>query len=736
MYWGGDRGPALEAIVSRMHFLSSQKKKTLRCIGLSVTVSKPSIMAKWIGVRIPQGIMNFASETRPAPLRFQINGFAAEQFFPRMNQMNRSIYEAIVEESPTQPVLIFVSSRRQTWLTALALIRYIIEEHKECAFVRMRREELVTIIESVKDLHLQPILPFGIGIHHAGLIEADRAIMEKCFREAKLQILVSTTTLAWGFNFPVHLVIIKGTEYYNANLKQYVDFPLTDLLQMIGRAGCSSHNQEGITQIFVRESKTLFYKKVLSEPFVVESSLHSALPVFLNAAIVTSPLNSKTRVLDYLTGTYLFHRILENPNYYGVPDAAFASITTFLEALVDHAIEELCQCRCVELSPPLSSSKKEAGQNAQIFHSTMLGEVCAYRNIHPRTGFMIESTCSPTTTFVEWLDLLARATEFRDIPLRCNESHGIRMLARTVPYPVSPADTHSSKGKVFLLLQSHLERCELPGPDSEADKWSILENVLRILHASIDICAKRGWLFSTLRAMHLSQCIIQARWWDESPLLQLPHLGGAFFSELQVRGIDEICVLVNLTKKEKRAIYELLRSPRYNLNEIERNECIISIEHLPLIEIRLSCEIVRQGKETIALLDVNLLRLSSLAPRVCTKHYPFLKKEQFWAIIGCDRTNDLIALERIEPFKREKHIKIQFLWRDDWYEQCIYLRDRTSPNPKFLFGGVEEKSRGTTQQENLPNQKDYNLHFYLVSDSYLGLDLQYRISVPRPEGES
>ena len=50
-------------------------------------------------------------------------------------------------------------------------------------------------------------------------------------------MLVATATLAWGVNLPARLVIIKGTEYFDSKSKRYVDMPVTDILQMIGRAG-------------------------------------------------------------------------------------------------------------------------------------------------------------------------------------------------------------------------------------------------------------------------------------------------------------------------------------------------------------------------------------------------------------------------------------------------------------------------------------------------------------------
>ena len=39
--------------------------------------------------------------------------------------------------------------------------------------------------------------------------------MEELFLSMKIQILVTTSTLAWGVNFPARLIIIKGTEFYD-----------------------------------------------------------------------------------------------------------------------------------------------------------------------------------------------------------------------------------------------------------------------------------------------------------------------------------------------------------------------------------------------------------------------------------------------------------------------------------------------------------------------------------------
>lgn len=61
----------------------------------------------------------------------------------------------------------------------------------------------------LKDQSLKHTLQFGIGMHHAGLSESDRSIVENLFSELKIQVLVATSTLAWGVNTPAHLVVIK-----------------------------------------------------------------------------------------------------------------------------------------------------------------------------------------------------------------------------------------------------------------------------------------------------------------------------------------------------------------------------------------------------------------------------------------------------------------------------------------------------------------------------------------------
>lgn len=85
-----------------------------------------------------------------------------------MATMNKPAYAAIQTHSPSKPVLIFVSSRRQTRLTALDIIAYAAADEKPRAFVHMEEAKLNQILLMVKDSSLRHTLQFGVGLHHAG----------------------------------------------------------------------------------------------------------------------------------------------------------------------------------------------------------------------------------------------------------------------------------------------------------------------------------------------------------------------------------------------------------------------------------------------------------------------------------------------------------------------------------------------------------------------------------------
>lgn len=48
--------------------------------------------------------------------------------------------------------------------------------------------QMENIISGIKDTNLKLTLAFGIGLHHAGLIERDRKVCEELFVNQKIQV--------------------------------------------------------------------------------------------------------------------------------------------------------------------------------------------------------------------------------------------------------------------------------------------------------------------------------------------------------------------------------------------------------------------------------------------------------------------------------------------------------------------------------------------------------------------
>jgi len=343
------------------------------------------------------------------------------------------------------------------------------------------------IIKGVQDPSLQYALSFGIGLHHAGLVDSDRAIVEELFVNEKIQVLVATSTLAWGINSPAHLVVVKGTEFYDKKTDTYVDFPITDVLQMMGRAGRPQYDDTGIAQIMVQDTKKDFYRKFLHEPFPVESALHKFLHDHMNAEIVSGTIASKQDAIDYLTWTYFYRRLQINPTYYGLEDSSPDALNEYLSYLVEKTLHDLYMNSCLTYSGEIGVKPTVYGHIASFYY-------LSYKTIHYYKNILTEDYNPqgdpsnehqfPDGDFPRLLYLLCDATEYREHPVRHNEdllNEELEQRCRISLVELGRSDStfggnlkNKSYGdphaKVFILLEAYLSRIkDFPCTDFETD---------------------------------------------------------------------------------------------------------------------------------------------------------------------------------------------------------------------------------------------------------------------------
>lgn len=94
------------------------------------------------------------------------------------------------------------------------------------------------------DFPLSSLLEYGIGVHHAGLSDDTRRLVEWLTEKSKLRAVVATTTVAQGLNFPVSGVVFATHQYPYG-----IDLPPEDFWNIAGRAGRVDQGDLGIVAL-------------------------------------------------------------------------------------------------------------------------------------------------------------------------------------------------------------------------------------------------------------------------------------------------------------------------------------------------------------------------------------------------------------------------------------------------------------------------------------------------------
>ncbi|KAF4126820.1 antiviral helicase SLH1 [Geosmithia morbida] len=684
----GDRGPILEIIVSRMNYIASSTKNSVRLLGMSTACANASDLGNWLGVK--EGLFNFRHSVRPVPLESYIDGFPETRgFCPLMQSMNRPTFLAVKNHSPSKPVIVFVPSRRQTRLTAKDLINYCGMEDNPRRFLHMDEDDLQLNLARVKDDALKEAINFGIGLHHAGLVESDRQLSEELFLNNKIQILIATSTLAWGVNLPAHLVVVKGTQFYDAKIEGYRDMDLTDVLQMLGRAGRPQFDTSGVARIFTQDSKKDFYKHFLHTGFPVESSLHTVLDNHLCAEVSAETVVTKQDALDYLTWTFFFRRLHKNPSYYGLEISAEDHSTIvaqqqaneYMIDMVNKSLGELAASGCVEVYP-----------NGDV-DPTPLGKIMSYYYLSHKTIRHLAKHAKPEATLLDVLSWMSRATEYDELPVRHNEDLINETLSASLPLPAHSFglpmwDPHV---KAFLLLQAHMSRIELPITDYVGDQTSVLDQAIRIVQASIDVLTEMGYLSSCLRMISLLQSIKSARWPTDPPASILPGVDAE-----SNPGTDGTATsLKAISAMSPAQISWLAKSLGVPSSQISRFTRAASI--LPNLKVSID-------DRTTTSLTVGLRRCNPLIEREARMYTPKFPKPQNegWFVLVADAGKDeIIAVKRA-------------MWSTG--------PGNNSEARKKLQPGARPSARAVIK---LPDLEGRKVDVIVVSDGYVGLE--YRI---------
>ena len=683
---GGQGGHIYETVVSRMHYISLQLEDSkMRLVGLTVPLSNARDIGEWIGAG-KHTIFNFSPSARPVGLELHIQSFNIPHFPSLMLAMARPTYRAILEMSENKPAIVFVPSRKQVRATALDLLQSCIADDDDERFLHANIDELQPFIERINERALAESIRHGIGYYHEALSADDKRIVSYLFNLGALQVMLASRDVCWELQLTAQLVVVMGTQFFEGREHRYIDYPISEILQMFGRACRPGEDTIGKGVLMVPQVKREYYKKFLNEALPIESHLQLYLHDAFVTEISTKTIASTQDAVDWTTYTYFYRRLLANPSYYGLNDVSHDGLSTHLSELVETTLRELAEAKIIDLD--------EEDDSITPLNPAM---IAAYYNISFITMQTFLLSLTSRTKLKGLLEIATSATEFESTQMRRQERHIFQRIYDRCPVKMSEPSFDSPHFKAFVLLQAHFSRLQLP-IDLAKDQELILTKILNLLSACVDVLSSEGHL-NALNAMEMSQMVVQAMWDRDSPLLQIPHFDTRIVDVLKrqadVKDIYDFMSAMDASENPQ-GYAELVK--RMGLDNTQLREAAeFTNDKYPNLELSFSPE--NEGEPITAgeagYLRVKIARQTddnddeddeddnrngaikksdaqnsdsdpSLPPQVHAPFYPLAKTENWWLVVADEASKSLLAIKRVTVGrKKDLETRLEYVVPDE-----------------------------------------------------------------------
>ncbi|KAH8657646.1 Sec63 Brl domain-containing protein [Tricladium varicosporioides] len=685
---GGQLGFVYEIVVSRMHYIRSQTQLPLRIVGLSVSLSNARDIGEWIDAK-KHNIYNFSPHVRSVPLELHIQSFTVPHFPSLMLAMAKPAYLSILQMSPNKPAIVFVPSRKQARGTTRDLLAACLASDDEDRFLNADVDQMRPLLKRIHEEALAEAISHGIGYYHEALSSSDKRIVKHLYDQGAIQVLVASRDVCWELDCTAQLVVIMGTQYYEGREHRYVDYPLSEVLQMFGKASRPLEDKLSKGVLMVPAVKREYYKKFLNEALPIESHLQVYLHDAFVSEISTKMIESADDAINWTTFTYFYRRLLANPSYYSLTDTSHEGLSAHLSELVETTLKELAEVKIIDLD--------EDDDSVTPLNAAM---IAAYYNISYITMQTFLLSLTGRTKLKGILEIVTSATEFESIQIRRHEDSLLRRVYDRIPVKMTQPSYDSPHFKAFVLLQAHFSRMQLP-IDLAKDQEIILTKVLSLLSATVDILSSEGHI-NAMNAMEMSQMVVQAMWDRDSPLKQIPHFTSEVIKAANDSNVKDIFEFMEAMDPSENPDYEALVN-RLGLSQSQLGQAA-SFTNTKYPNIELDFE--PEDPEDItagspAYLKIKIVRdvddedvTADVDTTVHAPFYPVKKMENWWLVVGEESSKTLLAIKRI-TIGRSLSLRLEY----------------TVPTP-----GKHE------------------LKLFLMSDSYIGVDQDPSFTVNVAEG--
>lgn len=546
-----ERGAVIESLVARTLRQVESTQSMVRIVGLSATLPNYLDVAEFLRVNPMTGLFFFDDSFRPVPLEQQFLAIRAKAGSKHAREeLDRISYEKLVEMlNNGHQIMVFVHSRKDTINTARSYISQTASNHDTHLLDCTTNESYAGFEKEMakwKNRDMKELFMNGFGIHHAGMLRSERNLTERMFMSGAIKVLCCTATLAWGVNLPAAVVLIKGTQVYDAKRGGFVDLSITDVIQIFGRAGRPQFEQVGIGILCTTSDRLAHYLSAITQQHPIESKLSTKLEDNLNAEIALGTVTSVDEGVQWLGYTYLFVRMRKNPFTYGI-------------GWEDISDDPLLGERRREL---IIAAARRLHSLQMIIYDDVTGTFISKDTGRVASDFYLLNTSvevfnkllNPAATEADVFSMISMSGEFGGMKAREEESKELKQLMEEASPCQVLGDADSPQGKTNILLQAYISNAPIKDSALVSDAAYVAQNSTRIVRALFLLALNRRW--GRLANLLLSICkSVEHRLWSfEHPLAQfdLPQQvlrnlenSGAQISDLRDMEIGEIGQLIH-----------------------------------------------------------------------------------------------------------------------------------------------------------------------------------------------
>ncbi len=633
----GDAGATYEIAIARTRFMNTQLQNSARIVGLSYSIANARDLGDLIGAT-GNMLFNFAPNARPTPLDVRIHTVDELDYANRLQMMSRPIFRTVNALSPQQRALVFVPSRKHAQVLAIDFISFAAASAgaDSCSVFKERVVRL-----SLKDQSLLPFLQYNIGVLHESMDDADVDTLQDAFDHRLLQVLIVPFSQAFQLTARADVVVLMDTMMYDGAADRLADLRVGEIWQMIGKAGHSDNG--GKCVVFCHSSRKDRIKTFLYDLVPLESHLDHSLHDFLNAEVVSRTISSKADAVDFLTWTFYYRRLAQNPNYYNLGASGHRQLSDHLSELIETVVNDLVESRCIAVEDDMD------------LNPLNLGMIAAFYSVSYITVELFSSSITSKSKIRAITDILAAAQELA-FPLRLGEDAMLVSVAKSLGLEFAPSwedgGAEAKMKKAFLLLQAHFHRSPV-SVELRTDQLKVLKQAVVLIQALVDVISSQGWLKPALAAMEVSQSVVQGVKTTDSVLLQVPHFTSELVSKLQALNppVETVFDLIDMD--------DSLREEVLVFSSSQLSEIALFCNAFPAVQVTYTTsfdEDVATGDAVSVTVTCtrDVQDESGFDSTVVSTLYPFAKKEAWWVVIGDASSNILYSIKRCvanEEFK-------------------------------------------------------------------------------------